>query len=58
MSEYKKCQIYRATEWVIYDPNKKMLHFFDDGGQALKFFNDGMPVVYDDEPEEGKTENA
>ena len=44
MSEYKKCQIYRSTEWVIWDPNTRMLHLFDDGEGALKFFNEGMVV--------------
>jgi len=43
-SNYEKCKIYRSTEWVIFDPNNRMLHFFDDGEQALKFFNEGMPV--------------
>jgi hypothetical protein len=50
MSEYKKCQIYRTSEWVVWDPNNKMLHLFDDGQGALKFFNEGMPVrQYEDE---------
>ena len=59
MSEYQKCQIYRSTEWVIWDPNKKMLHLFDDGEKALKFFDDGMPVVTgDDGCYEGTMDNA
>jgi len=59
MSEYQKCQIYRSTEWVIWDPNKKMLHLFDDGEKALKFFDEGMPVVTgDDGCYEGTMDNA
>ena len=47
MSSYEKCKIFRTTEWVIWDPNKKMLHLFDDGHGALEFFNEGMPVTKD-----------
>ena len=47
MTEYKKCKIYRSIEWSIYDPNKRMLHLFDNGEEALQFFNNGMPVSYD-----------
>jgi hypothetical protein len=49
MSEYEKCTIYRTSEWVIWDPNKKMLHLFDTGEAALKFFNDGMVVIQDED---------
>jgi hypothetical protein len=45
VSSYEKCKIFRTTEWVIWDPNKKMLHLFDDGHGALEFFNEGMPVT-------------
>jgi hypothetical protein len=41
---YEKCSIYRTSEWVVWDPNKRMLHLFDDGQGAIKFFNDGMVV--------------
>lgn len=45
--EYQKCSIFRTTEWAIWDPNKKMLHLFDDGKGALAFFNNGMVVRED-----------
>ena len=45
--EYQKCSIFRTTEWAIWDPNKKMLHLFDDGKGALEFFNNGMVVRED-----------
>ncbi len=57
MTEYKKCKIYRSIEWAIYDPNNRMLHLFQNGEEALQFFNEGMPVVYDN-VYEGTIENA